>query len=124
MVATTGVTRWAWAVAAVVAAAFIGAGELLGMDQLWQAIDAAKMPEAARLLLFEQAASGLRSHMADWLRARGVDGRTVGTRRRCHGRPPPPSRRPGSGRTRTTTCDVPPATCTPGCRGPTRRWKS
>ncbi|MBV8777361.1 MAG: NAD-glutamate dehydrogenase, partial [Alphaproteobacteria bacterium] len=55
-----------------VAAAFVGAGELLGMDQLWRAIDAAKMPEAGRLLLFEQAASGLRSHMADWLRTAGA----------------------------------------------------
>ncbi|MEO6152011.1 MAG: NAD-glutamate dehydrogenase domain-containing protein [Croceibacterium sp.] len=51
-----------------VAAAFVGACRLLGMDEIWTAIDAAQMPEAARLLLFDQAALALRGHLADWLR--------------------------------------------------------
>ncbi|MEO6040857.1 MAG: NAD-glutamate dehydrogenase domain-containing protein, partial [Croceibacterium sp.] len=51
-----------------VAAAFIGARQLLEMDLLWSDIDAAQMPEAARLLLFDQSALALRGHMADWLR--------------------------------------------------------
>jgi glutamate dehydrogenase len=57
---------------AQVAAAFVAACDLLGMDALWDAIDAAAMPEAARLLLFDQAALGLRGHMADLLRAGGT----------------------------------------------------
>jgi len=57
---------------AQVAAAFVSACELLGMEAIWQAIDAAEMPEEARLALFEQAALALRSHMADLLRAGGA----------------------------------------------------
>jgi glutamate dehydrogenase len=59
-------------VAAQVAAAFVSACELLEMEPLWQAIDAAGMPEKARLALFEQAALALRGHMADLLRAGGA----------------------------------------------------
>src|SRR5690606_6977534 len=55
-----------------VAKAFVAASELLGMDEIWSAIDRAEMPEAARLMLFEQAASALRGHMADLLRAGGT----------------------------------------------------
>jgi glutamate dehydrogenase len=55
-----------------VAGAFVGASELLGLPALWSAIDAATMPEAARIMLFQQAASALRAHMADWLRAAGA----------------------------------------------------
>src|SRR6185503_13155391 len=55
-----------------VAAAFVGATRLLGMDAIWDAIDAAAMPEAARIQLFERAASALRGHMADLLRAGGA----------------------------------------------------
>ncbi len=54
--------------------AFVAACELLGMDALWQAIDEAAMPEAARLQLFEQAALALRGHMADLLRTGGCAG--------------------------------------------------
>jgi glutamate dehydrogenase len=57
---------------AQVAAAFISACELLGMEPVWEAIDAAAMPEEARLMLFEQAALALRGHMADLLRAGGA----------------------------------------------------
>ena len=52
-----------------VAAAFVEACALLGMDAVWQAIEAGRMPEAARIQLFERAASALRGHMADLLRA-------------------------------------------------------
>jgi len=51
-----------------VAAAFVSACALFGMEPLWADIDATPMPEAARIMLFEQAAVGLRSHMADLLR--------------------------------------------------------
>jgi glutamate dehydrogenase len=52
-----------------VAAAFVEACRLLGMDAIWQAIETARMPETARIQLFERAASALRGHMADLLRA-------------------------------------------------------
>jgi glutamate dehydrogenase len=51
-----------------VAAAFVEACRLFGLDALWSAIDAAKMPEEARIQLFERTASALRGHMADLLR--------------------------------------------------------
>jgi glutamate dehydrogenase len=54
-----------------VAAAFVAASELLGLEEIWAALDTARMPEGARLALFERAALALRSHMADLLRARG-----------------------------------------------------
>jgi glutamate dehydrogenase len=52
-----------------VAAAFVEACHLFGLDAIWQAIETAKMPETARIQLFERAASALRGHMADLLRA-------------------------------------------------------
>ena len=52
-----------------IGAAFVAACELLGMDAIWNGIDAAEMPEAGRILLFDQAAVALRGHMADLLRA-------------------------------------------------------
>ena len=55
-----------------VAAAFVEARGLFGLDALWRAIDAAKMPEAARIQLFERTAAALRGHMADLLRAGGA----------------------------------------------------
>jgi glutamate dehydrogenase len=55
-----------------IAAAFVGACRLLGLDAIWSAIDAAKMPEAARIQLFERTASALRAHMSDLLRAGGA----------------------------------------------------
>ncbi|MGC1271787.1 MAG: NAD-glutamate dehydrogenase domain-containing protein [Croceibacterium sp.] len=54
-----------------VAGAFVAATRLLGLDGIWAAIDAATMPEGARLMLFDQAALALRGHMADLLRASG-----------------------------------------------------
>jgi glutamate dehydrogenase len=42
------------------------------MERIWTAIDAAQMPEGARLHLFQQAASALRGHMADLLRSGGA----------------------------------------------------
>ncbi|BBC71234.1 glutamate dehydrogenase [Altererythrobacter sp. B11] len=55
-----------------IAASFVAASEMLGMDRVWAAIDTADMPETARLLLFDQAALALRGHMADLLRAGGA----------------------------------------------------
>jgi glutamate dehydrogenase len=55
-----------------IAGAFVGACALLGMDAIWHAIETARMPEIARLQLFERAASALRGHMADLLRAGGA----------------------------------------------------
>ena len=55
-----------------VAAAFVIACELLGLDDMWEALDSAAIPEEARLLLFDQAALATRSHMADLLRASGA----------------------------------------------------
>jgi len=54
---------------AQVAAAFVAAERLFGMARVWQAGETAAMPEAARVLVFQQAAAALRPHMADLLRA-------------------------------------------------------
>ena len=51
------------------AAAFVAAERLLGMDAVWQAIEQAAMPEAARVLLFTRAAEAMRGQIADLLRA-------------------------------------------------------
>jgi glutamate dehydrogenase len=50
-------------------AAFVAAERLFGMTEVWQAIEVAPMPEAARIQLFDRAAAGLRPHMAELLRA-------------------------------------------------------
>jgi len=55
-----------------VGAAFVEACRLFGLEALWAAIDAAKMPEKARIQLFERTAAALRGHMADLLRAGGA----------------------------------------------------
>ncbi len=52
-----------------VAAAFACADALFGMDAIWQRIKTAKMPEAARVRLFDRASAALGDHMADLLRA-------------------------------------------------------
>ncbi len=52
-----------------VCCAFVSATKLLGMEDIWSGLDTAKMPEDARLMLFDSAALALRSHMADLLRA-------------------------------------------------------
>jgi glutamate dehydrogenase len=54
-----------------VCSAFVSASALLGLDEVWHALDTGRMPETARLVLFEQTALALRSHMADLLRAGG-----------------------------------------------------
>ncbi len=54
---------------AQVASAFAGAEQLFAMPALWQAIETGAMPERARIMLLRRAASGLRSQMADLLRA-------------------------------------------------------
>lgn len=52
-----------------VVAAFVAAERLFDMAAIWQRIDSEPMPETARLALFERAATALRGHMADLLRA-------------------------------------------------------
>lgn len=52
-----------------VAAAFVSACDLFDLDALWRRIETAKMPEAARLALFERVAGAVRNQMADLLRA-------------------------------------------------------
>lgn len=52
-----------------VAAAFVVATELFGLDALWGRLDRAEMPEAARLMLFDRTARAVRIQMADLLRA-------------------------------------------------------
>ncbi len=52
-----------------VASAFVAAERLLGMPDIWQALESATMPETARIRLFDQAAAALRPHVADLLRA-------------------------------------------------------
>jgi len=52
-----------------VCSAFVSTTELLGLEEVWLTLETAKMPETARIKLFEQTALALRSHMADLLRA-------------------------------------------------------
>ena len=52
-----------------IAAMFVVAEQLFELPALWQAIETAAMPEAARLLLFDEVAAATRSHIADLLRA-------------------------------------------------------
>ncbi len=59
-----------------VAEAFVVAEALYDIADLWDKIDAAKIDEAARLMLFEQLAVEMRAHMADLLR-NAVSGRTL-----------------------------------------------
>jgi glutamate dehydrogenase len=58
-----------------VIAAFLVAERLLGLDELWAQIDAADLPEAVRIELFSIAASSIRSHLSDILRAVGGETR-------------------------------------------------
>ena len=51
-----------------VAEAFVIAEQVYAIAKLWSAIDAAKVPETARLLLYDQVAVEMRAHMADILR--------------------------------------------------------
>ncbi len=53
---------------AQVAGAFVAAERLFDIGTLWGQLDTAKMPEAARLMLFDRTASAMRGQMADLLR--------------------------------------------------------
>ena len=57
---------------AQVAAAFVAVEELLGMREIWQAIEDANMPEDARILLLDRSAAAMSSHMADLIRQSGA----------------------------------------------------
>ncbi len=52
-----------------VACAFVCASQLFEADALWEQLETAKMPEKARLMLFNRMALAMRNHMADLLRA-------------------------------------------------------
>jgi glutamate dehydrogenase len=60
-----------------VAAAFAIAERIYDLPSLWHAIDTAQMPEATRLMLFNQAAVETRAQMADIIR-NAAEGRDVG----------------------------------------------
>jgi glutamate dehydrogenase len=62
---------------AVVAEAFAVAERLFDLPALWAEIDSAKIPEAARIMLYNQVAVEARAHMADMIR-NGREGRSVG----------------------------------------------
>ena len=51
-----------------IAAMFVVAERLFGLDALWAEIETAAMPEAARIALFDETAVAARSHIADLLR--------------------------------------------------------
>jgi glutamate dehydrogenase len=53
---------------AEVAGAFVVAERLFGLDALWRELDAAPIPEAARLLLFDRLAAAVGNLMSDVLR--------------------------------------------------------
>jgi glutamate dehydrogenase len=61
----------------VVEEAFAIAERLFELPALWDEIDAAKIPEAARIVLYNQVAVETRAHMADIIR-NGREGRSVG----------------------------------------------
>jgi glutamate dehydrogenase len=60
----------------VVAEAFAIAERLFDLPTLWTEIDAAKIDEAARIMLFNQVAVETRAHMADMIRS-GKAGRSI-----------------------------------------------
>ena len=51
-----------------IAAMFVTADRLFGLEALWAEIEVTPMPEAARLALFDEVAVATRSHIADLLR--------------------------------------------------------
>ena len=53
---------------AEVAAAFVVADQLFGLEALWRELDAAEMPEGARLALFDRLAAAVGNLMSDVLR--------------------------------------------------------
>ncbi len=54
-----------------VVAAFLVAERLLDLDKLWKEIEQAELPETVRIELFSIAASSIRAHLSDVLRAAG-----------------------------------------------------
>ncbi|WP_174293280.1 NAD-glutamate dehydrogenase domain-containing protein, partial [Sphingomonas bacterium] len=60
-----------------IAAMFVVAEQLFGLDALWADIEAAAMPEAGRLALFDEVALAARSQIADLLRV-SAPGRSPG----------------------------------------------
>ena len=54
---------------AQVASAFVAAETLFDAPKLWAALDAANIPETARLMLFDRLAAALRGQIADLIRA-------------------------------------------------------
>ncbi|MGE5562363.1 MAG: NAD-glutamate dehydrogenase [Bacillota bacterium] len=54
-----------------VVAAFLVAERLLDLDKLWEQIEEAELPETVRIELFSIAASSIRAHLSDVLRAAG-----------------------------------------------------
>ena len=58
-----------------VISAFLVAERLLDLDKLWTEIDQEPLPEAVRIELFSIAASSIRSHLSDILRATGGETR-------------------------------------------------
>ncbi len=52
-----------------VIASFLVAERLLGLDDLWEKIEQAKVPERARIELFTIAAKSVRAHLSDILRS-------------------------------------------------------
>ncbi|WP_373476027.1 NAD-glutamate dehydrogenase [Sphingorhabdus sp.] len=67
-----------------VAAAFAIAERIYDLPSLWQAIDTAEMPEATRLLLFNQTSVEVRAQMADIIR-NATEGRDVGATTAVYG---------------------------------------
>ena len=56
-----------------VAVAFLAAEHLLDLPKLWERIEDAAVPEAARIELFQVAARSVRSHVSDILRSTGAE---------------------------------------------------
>jgi len=54
-----------------VVSAFLVAERLLDLDKLWEEIEEAELPETVRIELFSIAASSIRAHLSDILRAAG-----------------------------------------------------
>ncbi len=52
-----------------IAAMFVAAERIFGLPELWEEIETAAIPEAARIALFDEVAVGTRAQVADLLRA-------------------------------------------------------
>ncbi|MEO5972453.1 MAG: NAD-glutamate dehydrogenase domain-containing protein, partial [Sphingomicrobium sp.] len=58
--------------------AFLVAERLLGLEAVWEEIESAAVPEAVRIELFTIAATSVRSHLSDILRASGGETKVSG----------------------------------------------